>query len=519
MKTIIKKFSTAVVLTLFVANIFALGGGTSNADFLKIGVGGRPSAMGEAFTAVADDANGAFWNPAGLTAIDRMSVSLMHLVWFYDTYYEYASFVFPVDNMTTAGLAINYFWVPAFDSTKNTDGLATLGEVPSSYDLALTGSYARNLGNIYTKDFTISNISLGANFSFIKRAIMGIDLDSSILIDLGFMANMTDDFKLGLAVKGIGPSTKDDQAPLSVNMGMSYNIKATDNISILLAGDLIKPIDLTNSSYSVWNSGLGLELVAYKLFSLRAGYKFGNENESFTVGAGAGLPALGSVDYAFMPDKALGGTHRISLTVKFGDIRTKISADAPRPPQKIVVTEGDKLAVIVWDINPETNIAGYNVYYKEGQQGIYKKFNKDLIVQNTKYSMTLKNDMKYYFVVTAVNTKNIESARSQEVSVTPLKHISKKPAIVTGLSTKAEGGFVIVSWNASLDPTLTGYNLYYMKMPEKSFIKINKSLLKENKTALAGLQTGTEYYFEVTAVNKDGIESDASEECVGTTIK
>ena len=90
---------------------------------------------------------------------------------------------------------------------------------------------------------------------------------------------------------------------------------------------------------------------------------------------------------------------------------------------------------------------------------------------------------------------------------------------MTGLSTKAEGGFVIVSWNASLDPTLTGYNLYYMKMPEKSFIKINKSLLKENKTALAGLQTGTEYYFEVTAVNKDGIESDASEECVGTTAK
>ncbi len=51
-----------IAFIIFAFEIFALGGGTSNADFLKIGVGARPEAMGEAFIGVADDANAVFWN-------------------------------------------------------------------------------------------------------------------------------------------------------------------------------------------------------------------------------------------------------------------------------------------------------------------------------------------------------------------------------------------------------------------------------------------------------------------------
>ena len=40
--------------------------GTYAAQFLKIGVSARATAMGSAFTALADDASAAYWNPAGL---------------------------------------------------------------------------------------------------------------------------------------------------------------------------------------------------------------------------------------------------------------------------------------------------------------------------------------------------------------------------------------------------------------------------------------------------------------------
>src|SRR4030042_3282928 len=40
-------------------------GGQAGA-FLRYGIGGRALGMGKAFTAVADDASGVFWNPAGI---------------------------------------------------------------------------------------------------------------------------------------------------------------------------------------------------------------------------------------------------------------------------------------------------------------------------------------------------------------------------------------------------------------------------------------------------------------------
>ncbi len=40
--------------------------GVTSANFLKIGMGARASAMADSFTAVSDDATAIYWNPAGL---------------------------------------------------------------------------------------------------------------------------------------------------------------------------------------------------------------------------------------------------------------------------------------------------------------------------------------------------------------------------------------------------------------------------------------------------------------------
>jgi len=43
--------------------------GTVGLKFLDIGVGGRALAMGEAYSAVANDASAIFWNPAGIANV------------------------------------------------------------------------------------------------------------------------------------------------------------------------------------------------------------------------------------------------------------------------------------------------------------------------------------------------------------------------------------------------------------------------------------------------------------------
>nr|HQV31862.1 hypothetical protein [Calditrichia bacterium] len=53
--------------TLFAQNTTSINrAGTTAAQFLKIGVGGRAIGMGNAYTAIAEDITAVFWNPAGI---------------------------------------------------------------------------------------------------------------------------------------------------------------------------------------------------------------------------------------------------------------------------------------------------------------------------------------------------------------------------------------------------------------------------------------------------------------------
>ena len=55
--------------------------GTTAANFLEIGVGSGPSAMGEAYVAVANDVSSIYWNPAGLASLSNPSALFMVQPW------------------------------------------------------------------------------------------------------------------------------------------------------------------------------------------------------------------------------------------------------------------------------------------------------------------------------------------------------------------------------------------------------------------------------------------------------
>lgn len=68
--------------TLFLFMLTGIMGSSSFADipgaFVDIGFGARPMGMGGAFTAVCNDAQAIFWNPAGLTLLQRREITVMH---------------------------------------------------------------------------------------------------------------------------------------------------------------------------------------------------------------------------------------------------------------------------------------------------------------------------------------------------------------------------------------------------------------------------------------------------------
>lgn len=64
----------ALLLAVFSAEVYA---GTGPAAYLNQGVGARAMGMGGAFTAVADDASAAYWNPAGLARVDDIQATVV----------------------------------------------------------------------------------------------------------------------------------------------------------------------------------------------------------------------------------------------------------------------------------------------------------------------------------------------------------------------------------------------------------------------------------------------------------
>src|SRR5690348_14944656 len=87
-------------ILLFLALSFAgsplfAASGDEGAAFLDIPVGGGPASLGSAYTALANDAYAATWNPAGLGMLESTQIAGQHLAYLDSLHYEYLSFALP----------------------------------------------------------------------------------------------------------------------------------------------------------------------------------------------------------------------------------------------------------------------------------------------------------------------------------------------------------------------------------------------------------------------------------------
>jgi long-subunit fatty acid transport protein len=277
--------------------------GTSTAQFLKLGAGARAAGMGEAFAAVADDADSIYWNPAGLNNVEGKSLSVMHAMWFEDTSYEWASYAQRIGGLGVAGIGVQYF---SYGSIPGVDfnGLETEDFSPS--DLAVSLSFARAMGNI----------GLGVNAKYISSTIK--ESAAAFAFDLGAQYWMSDRVVLGAAVQNVGTAMKfvdeGDALPLNVKLGGSCVIQP----GWLAALDVNAPID----NELVYNAGTEYRYRINGTMSAtaRLGYTTRNKDTGGTNGlsAGLGFNFKGyAVDYAFVPYGDLGNTQRVSLGIKF----------------------------------------------------------------------------------------------------------------------------------------------------------------------------------------------------------
>lgn len=293
--------------------------GISTAQFLKIGVGGRATAMGDAFIAIANDVSALYWNPAGLTQFSENQVMFAHNQWVVDINHDFIGAVYHLDDENTFGVSLTSL---SMDEMKVTTEYAPFGtgEYFGFSDLAIALSYSKKMTDQFSFGGTVRYVEESLD-KLKMRGIM-IDLGTYYWTGLGstrFAVTVTN-FGNDLAPDGevvlVGNRTNSEwqsfSPPTMFRIGLALEPYENDEHRVTTSIQLNHPND--NSE----NVSLGVEYVWNKMFFARGGYKINVDEQDFSFGAGVNIPvsiANVSVDYAYANFTRLGSAHRFSITL------------------------------------------------------------------------------------------------------------------------------------------------------------------------------------------------------------
>jgi hypothetical protein len=179
---------------------------------------------------------------------------------------------------------------------------------------------------------------------------------------------------------------------------------------------------------------------------------------------------------------------------------TPTAAPAPAAPTGVSATPGHGEASVSW--TAVTGATSYNLYYSS-TAGVTKATGTKITnVISPRIVTPLTNGTTWYFVVTAVNA-NGESVDSSQVSALPTTiPATSAPAGVTATPGPAKA---TIGWDNVTGAT--SYNVYYSTTTGVTKATGTKVVLATSPNVINGLIRGTPYYFVVTALNSDSVES------------
>tara|TARA_B100000029_G_scaffold516788_1_gene634219 strand:+ start:8685 stop:9755 length:1071 start_codon:yes stop_codon:yes gene_type:complete len=328
--------------------------GTTAANFLEIGIGSSANAMGEAQVAVVNDVSSIYWNPAGLSNLNRNSALFMVQPWVVDVDLLFTGGALVMPGVGVFGLGITQVDYGEMEVTtlEYQDGT---GEKFMANDLAATFSFSRKI---------VSWFSFGSSFKYIRSNIWHSSANA-FAVDLGVIVN-TDFFSftgkkengmnIGMSISNYGTRMKFDgidnyqpidisefedgnygdvagqfrtsewELPLIFRIGFSIQPIISNYFTLTLAADALHP----NNNNETVNLGVSLEnkIPGIGIFSLKGGLKSGmnkllpdGTDVGITTGLGIKLFYLGnksiSIDYAYKTMGLLGDVEIYTITTTF----------------------------------------------------------------------------------------------------------------------------------------------------------------------------------------------------------
>ena len=299
-----KRLIVFLTLATCYLTLAAYAQGQAGTDFavLGAGVGARALGMGSAFTAVADNADAPYWNPAGLGSVSSSEITTMQTRLSSDTDHYYVSYVRPA-----FGGTLGISWVQV--------GLANIAQTSAEVDqhnevqtLGMFSYFSNAYLLAYGRQLS-DRLSVGLTGKYLTSDMAGIGggQASGFSVSPGLLLSLPR-LKVGLKIDELinqqtwGTGTV-ERVPPTLRLGLAYQGLAGS----LFACDVSQTV---RTGYSPAVT-LGYEGAIYRGIAFRAGFG----SSGLTAGAGFAFQHA-VVDYAYVnqPSLSRDNVHRISLS-------------------------------------------------------------------------------------------------------------------------------------------------------------------------------------------------------------
>lgn len=330
----------ACVSLIFLLAIFI---GTARAAFEESVVGARPAAMGEAFSAIADDANALSVNPAGLGWIQHRELAT--------SYSRLYMGLTDGSNLGSGGLA---YTQPFFKR-----GLPKGAVGVGWQSFGLSQFYAEEIfilsyGRQILADWQLPRFYAGTSLKWMRKDYkLGADPTAAanpyfkqyglkaagLSLDIGFLWRPLPNYSLAYSMSNVNRPDiglhEKDLVPHATRLGFAFHGSV---FNAAVEGFSEPPLQSLHVGAEQW--------LAAGRFAMRGGFIFGNRDmQHLTAGFGLRASAL-VIDYAFrLPVKGIestNGTHRLSLTMRFGRRPKRAltqGAEEPATEQELMLRE------------------------------------------------------------------------------------------------------------------------------------------------------------------------------------
>ncbi len=197
-----------------------------------------------------------------------------------------------------------------------------------------------------------------------------------------------------------------------------------------------------------------------------------------------------------------------------------------QPPVITGVESGETNVRIRWqppvtnvDNSTPANVIGYNIYRLDRLQNepAQTPLNSNVITANEFADRTFTFGEEYVYVVRTVSlgvgdTPQVESLNSNAVPITPRDMFP--PAAPGGISHASVPNRISLFFAANRERDVVGYNVWRStdpELPKDRWTKLNRALLDRTTFQDDAVQSGTKYFYYLTAVDAAGNVSSASE--------